>query len=71
MVNVIAELEPAEINMTGAAFMTYANRYREAAEVLLQKSGRLDGFDPVTYFLACLSLELHLKPSITKLTNSS
>lgn len=41
-----------------------ANRYREAALAWLPTSRRADRFDPVSYYLLCLSLELHLKSYI-------
>ena len=50
--------------MTGTAFMVYANRYREAAVKLASTTKAKNGFDPVIYFLFCLSLELHLKSYI-------
>lgn len=50
--------------MTGISFLSYANRYREAALVLASTPKTNNRFDPAVYFLYCLSLELHLKSFI-------
>lgn len=64
MPNVAIKAKTGHMNITGVAFMIYANRYREAAVSLLPKVHVIDGFDPTVYFLFCLSLELHLKSFI-------
>lgn len=64
MPNRIVQGKTIHLNMTGVSFMTYANRYREAAMVWLPTSQKMEGFDPVSYYLFCLSLELHLKSFI-------
>jgi hypothetical protein len=38
MADYVLHAEPGHINMTGAAFMTCGNRYREAAELWMQRS---------------------------------
>jgi hypothetical protein len=53
--------EPGVYRITGIAFFTYANRYADAANRLLDVPSRVEGFDPVPIFLLCQSLELHLK----------
>ena len=64
MTNVVIKPKTAHVNMTGTAFMVYANRYREAAVALTSTTRTKNGFDPAVYFLFCLSLELHLKSFI-------
>ena len=64
MANFVIQVKPAHINMTGTVFMTYANRYSEAAVGWLSNSNQELGFDPVPYYLLCQSLELHLKSFI-------
>lgn len=51
----------AKLDMTGTTLLSYAERYREAALVLLAESRQKQQFDPVPYYLLCLSLELQLK----------
>ena len=60
------EVKPkaGHVDMTGTALMVYANRYRDAAVGLKSTTRGRTGFDPVAYFLLCLSLELHLKSFI-------
>jgi hypothetical protein len=64
MPNVVIQPKPGHVNVTGAFFWVYANRYREATLACLSRSRPAEGFDPVPYFLSCLSLELHLKSFI-------
>jgi hypothetical protein len=64
MANIVIKAKTAHVNMTGTAFMVYANRYREAAVALASTTRTKNGFDPAVYFLFCLSLELHLKSFI-------
>lgn len=61
MPDFVIHCETARLEMTGTAFMVYANRYRGAAIGLLSISASTRDFDPVPYFLLCQSLELHLK----------
>ena len=64
MANVVIQVKPAHLDMTGTVFMIYANRYRKAAVGWLSTSKHNFGFDPVPYYLLCQSLELHLKSFI-------
>lgn len=52
------------INFTGQGFLSYARRYRNAAIKLLSTPPPDRGFDPVPYFLLCMSLESQLKSFI-------
>jgi hypothetical protein len=49
------------LNPTGTTLRSYADRYGEAALVVLRNSPPKKQFDPVPYYLLCLSLELQLK----------
>jgi len=60
----VIQVHSSRIVITGINFMTYANRYCEAASLAKTKSKALKGFDPVPYQLYCQSLELHLKSFI-------
>lgn len=62
--SVVIHCEPGHIEMTGAVFMVYANRYHDAAIGSMTSSKNVRGFDPVPYYLFCQSLELHLKSFI-------
>jgi hypothetical protein len=64
MANIVTQPPPTYVDLTGTRFMVYANRYREAGLTWLTIDQRTDGFDPVVYYLFCLSLELHLKSFI-------
>jgi hypothetical protein len=64
MANVVIEVPTDHIDATGMTFMVYAKRYREAALACLNIDQGTEGFDPVPYYLLCLSLELHLKSFI-------
>lgn len=73
MAGVTIQVGTAHIVMTGIEFMTYANKYFAAAELLHDRSGG-ETFDPIQYHLLCQSLELHLKSFIwltDRLTRSS
>lgn len=61
MANIVIKPKAGHLNITGATFMVYANRYRVAASTLATVGRIKNGFDPTVYFLFCLSLELHLK----------
>lgn len=61
---VVIHAESGHIEMTGAVFMVYANRYHDAAIGLRPPSKRVSGFDPAPYYLLCQSLELHVKSFI-------
>ncbi|MEW8316333.1 MAG: hypothetical protein AB2669_16970 [Candidatus Thiodiazotropha endolucinida] len=63
MTGITVKIGTTTVNMTGIEFMTYANRYFEAAEYLRGHSSE-DWFDPIPYHLLCQSLELHLKSYI-------
>jgi len=65
MANIVIQVEPGTVVMTGLEFMTYANRYLEASELLIKSKKKTDPwFDPIPYQLVCQSLELHLKSFI-------
>lgn len=64
MKGVVVQAGTAHIDMTGVAFMTYAQRYREAAIKVLINNNQEIGFDPALYQLLAQSLELHLKSYI-------
>jgi hypothetical protein len=64
MASTVLTTQPGHVDTTGAGFMVYANRYRDAALASLRHAKRLQGFDPVPYQLLCQSLELHLKSFI-------
>jgi len=64
MPNTVIEPPTAHLCLTGTSFMSYANQYRKAAIVWLPIAKRMQRFDPVSYYLFCLSLELHLKSFI-------
>ena len=64
MPNIVLYPDTGHIDMTGTSFIVYANRYREAAVVLMNTKKEKVGFDPVVYFLFCLSVELYLKSFI-------
>ena len=61
MTDIRIQAETAHLDMTGTAFMVYANRYQDAAVRYLSVKRDVPGFDPVPYYLLCQSLELHLK----------
>lgn len=63
MAGTIIQVGTAHIVMTGVEFMTYANKYFDAAE-LLRGQPLGETFDPIQYHLLCQSLELHLKSFI-------
>lgn len=63
MAGKVVQIGTATVVMTGIEFMTYANRYFDAAEALRGQSSD-DWFDPIPYHLLCQSLELHLKSFI-------
>ena len=60
-VGVHIEVPAGSLNLTGTTLLSYADRNREAALVLLRNSPSKKQFDPVPYFLLCLSLELQMK----------
>ena len=64
MANIEIQVETGHVDMTGTAFMVYANRYHDAAIKCLSVKRDVPGFDPVPYYLLCQSLELHLKSYI-------
>lgn len=64
MANVVIQVPTGHIDATGMTFLVYAKRYREAALACLNAAQGTEGFDPVPYYLLCLSLELHLKSFI-------
>ena len=63
MAGIVIQVGTATVVMTGIDFMTYANRYFDAAEAL-HGQPREEWFDPIPYHLLCQSLELHLKSFI-------
>jgi len=63
MSDIVVEIGTATVAMTGIEFMTYANRYFDAAETIGTKTDN-EWFDPIPYHLLCQSLELHLKSYI-------
>ena len=64
MANYVIHAKTGHYNITGASFMSYGKRYREAAEVWSKSSDLQGKFDPILYQLLCQSLELHLKSFI-------
>jgi len=64
LAGIVVQVGKATVVMTGIEFMTYANRYLEAAESLATKAHSDSWFDPLPYQLLCQSLELHLKSYI-------
>ena len=64
MTSVTIKVPPLTCNMTGTAFMVYAHRYHEVAEIWLANSVKDNRFDAVSYQLLCQALELHLKSFI-------
>jgi hypothetical protein len=64
MANIQIQVEAGHVEMTGTAFMVYANRYHDAAIKCLSVKRDVPGFDPVPYYLLCQSLELYLKSYI-------
>ena len=63
MGNIVVKLKPATLTMTGIQFMTYAQRYYDAAESLRDNPGN-EWFDPNPFHLLGQSLELNLKAFI-------
>jgi len=63
MNDIVVEVETATVVMTGIEFMTFANRYLDAAEIIGITNNN-EWFDPIPYHLLCQSLELHLKSYI-------
>ena len=62
MANVVVQVPTAHIDTTGVGLVMYAERYlRSAKAVASTPVPKNLGFDPVPYFLHCMSLELHLK----------
>ena len=64
MTEFVVKVGTATVVMTGIEFMTYANRYLDAAESLANHFDSDQWFDPLPYQLLCQSLELHLKSFI-------
>ncbi len=64
MGDVVIEVQPARIVITGVNFFNYASRYREAASAAVSIRKKDTKFDPVPYQLFCQSLELYLKAYI-------
>jgi hypothetical protein len=60
---VVVALEPVHFEVQGMAFLVWADKYRQAAKYLDARP-QGGGFDPVVYYLFCLSLELYLKAFI-------
>ena len=58
--NIVVQVPTVTIDMTGMSYMTYAGRYRAAAQGL-ESTAAADGFDPVPFQLYCVSIELLLK----------
>ena len=63
MAEIVVQIQPATVVMTGIEFMQYGNHYLDAAEYLLRREPNA-WFDPLPYQLLCQSVELHLKSFI-------
>ena len=63
MPEIVVEVKPATVVMTGIEFMQYGNHYLDSAEYVSARRSST-WFDPLPYQLFCQSLELHLKSYI-------
>ena len=64
MTNVVLQIEPITVVVTGVNFRNYAIRYHRAAQIYLETEEEKLPFDPIPYQLVCQSIELHLKSFI-------